>query len=98
MKGRPWQAFPQERSFDDYPYHPICKTCGTAFDGKCATCKIRLYNRPKLKDPPLLFCGECGNIARKYRCSGCKEEYYCNRKCQLKHWPVHKKDCKKNSF
>ena len=27
------------------------------------------------------------------RCSECRTALYCNRTCQLKHWPVHKNIC-----
>ena len=27
------------------------------------------------------------------RCSKCRTALYCNRDCQLKHWPVHKNSC-----
>jgi hypothetical protein len=27
------------------------------------------------------------------RCSKCRTALYCSRKCQLKHWPVHKNTC-----
>ena len=27
------------------------------------------------------------------RCSKCRTALYCNRECQLKHWPVHKNIC-----
>uniref|UniRef100_A0A3Q2PW12 Zinc finger MYND domain-containing protein 10 n=1 Tax=Fundulus heteroclitus TaxID=8078 RepID=A0A3Q2PW12_FUNHE len=37
-------------------------------------------------------CGSCGKEASK-RCSRCLGEWYCNRQCQVKHWPKHKKSC-----
>lgn len=37
-------------------------------------------------------CGSCGREATK-RCSRCQGEWYCNRECQVKHWPKHKKTC-----
>uniref|UniRef100_A0A3Q2CIN1 Zinc finger MYND domain-containing protein 10 n=1 Tax=Cyprinodon variegatus TaxID=28743 RepID=A0A3Q2CIN1_CYPVA len=37
-------------------------------------------------------CGSCGKEASK-RCSRCQIEWYCNRPCQVKHWPKHKKAC-----
>ncbi|XP_038135980.1 zinc finger MYND domain-containing protein 10 [Cyprinodon tularosa] len=37
-------------------------------------------------------CGSCGKEASK-RCSRCQIEWYCNRSCQVKHWPKHKKAC-----
>ncbi|XP_060899033.1 zinc finger MYND domain-containing protein 10 [Labrus mixtus] len=37
-------------------------------------------------------CGSCGKEATK-RCSRCQGEWYCQRECQVKHWPKHKKAC-----
>lgn len=37
-------------------------------------------------------CGSCGREATK-RCSRCQGEWYCNRECQVKQWPKHKKAC-----
>ncbi|XP_063072548.1 zinc finger MYND domain-containing protein 10 [Engraulis encrasicolus] len=37
-------------------------------------------------------CGLCGAEATK-RCSRCQGEWYCNRECQVKHWPKHKPAC-----
>lgn len=37
-------------------------------------------------------CGSCGAEATK-RCSRCQGEWYCNRECQVKHWPKHKSAC-----
>ncbi|XP_051983508.1 zinc finger MYND domain-containing protein 10 isoform X1 [Xyrauchen texanus] len=38
-------------------------------------------------------CGVCGAMGAK-RCSRCQGEWYCNRECQVKHWPKHKPACK----
>ncbi|XP_058646326.1 zinc finger MYND domain-containing protein 10 isoform X2 [Onychostoma macrolepis] len=38
-------------------------------------------------------CGACGRTGAK-RCSRCQGEWYCNRECQVKHWPKHKPACK----
>ncbi|XP_051558330.1 zinc finger MYND domain-containing protein 10 isoform X2 [Myxocyprinus asiaticus] len=38
-------------------------------------------------------CGACGAMGVK-RCSRCQGEWYCNRECQVKHWPKHKPACK----
>ncbi|XP_059407831.1 zinc finger MYND domain-containing protein 10 isoform X2 [Carassius carassius] len=38
-------------------------------------------------------CGACGRVGAK-RCSRCQGEWYCNRECQVKHWPKHKPACK----
>eukprot|EP00062_Callorhinchus_milii_P006296 gi/632946850/ref/XP_007888762.1/ PREDICTED: zinc finger MYND domain-containing protein 10 [Callorhinchus milii] len=37
-------------------------------------------------------CALCGAEAAK-RCSRCQNEWYCQRQCQVKHWPKHKKAC-----
>ncbi|XP_066522295.1 zinc finger MYND domain-containing protein 10 [Hoplias malabaricus] len=37
-------------------------------------------------------CGTCGAEGVK-RCSRCRGEWYCNRECQVKHWPKHKLAC-----
>ncbi|KAI5628436.1 zinc finger MYND domain-containing protein 10, partial [Silurus asotus] len=37
-------------------------------------------------------CGACGAVGAK-RCSRCQGEWYCNRECQVKHWPKHKPAC-----
>ena len=42
-----------------------------------------------------LFCGFCGAVqdAEKIlKCSRCRSVYYCNRKCQKKHWKKEHKD------
>ena len=39
--------------------------------------------------PPCACC--CGES--KARCSRCGAAYYCGRKCQLEHWPLHKGAC-----
>ncbi|KAJ8047698.1 Zinc finger MYND domain-containing protein 10 [Holothuria leucospilota] len=43
-----------------------------------------------LSDPPK--CALCGDAASK-RCSRCKNEWYCGRECQVKHWSKHKAVC-----
>ncbi|EEB12756.1 zinc finger protein MYND domain-containing protein, putative [Pediculus humanus corporis] len=37
-------------------------------------------------------CSNCGDAACK-RCSGCKNEWYCGRECQVKRWSKHKMVC-----
>ncbi|PIK56282.1 putative zinc finger MYND domain-containing protein 10 [Apostichopus japonicus] len=43
-----------------------------------------------MSDPPK--CALCGDAASK-RCSRCKNEWYCGRECQVKHWSKHKIAC-----
>ncbi|KAI9338231.1 hypothetical protein BDR26DRAFT_919504 [Obelidium mucronatum] len=42
-----------------------------------------------LEDPK---CGKCGRPAEN-RCSKCKSEWYCGRKCQVESWKKHKAIC-----
>lgn len=37
-------------------------------------------------------CAKCGAVATK-RCSRCKNEWYCGRKCQVESWAAHKPLC-----
>merc|ERR1712070_206586 len=38
------------------------------------------------------FCAYCRADASE-RCSRCKQEWYCSRECQVKHWKQHKAIC-----
>eukprot|EP00942_MAST-04A_sp_MAST-4A-sp1_P003552 g3552.t1 len=40
------------------------------------------------------LCIQCSNPGKK-RCARCRLVNYCSRECQEKHWPLHKKQCKK---
>jgi hypothetical protein len=43
-----------------------------------------------------LSCAGCGVLAPDLKqCGKCKLAYFCNRECQLKYWPVHKRCCSK---
>lgn len=44
------------------------------------------------------WCLNCGNKNAQNRCSGCKSVYFCNRQCQKKCWPIHKKHCQRDLF
>ena len=41
-------------------------------------------------------CASCNRtfVEKGSTCSACMKVSYCNKKCQLKHWKEHKKDCK----
>lgn len=40
------------------------------------------------------YCSECGKLDPRNRCVVCKTAHYCDKDCQLKNWPIHKKTCK----
>lgn len=47
-----------------------------------------------------ILCSACGkktsaeNFSTIWKCSRCKLAYYCDKKCQMADWPVHKLHCK----
>jgi len=44
----------------------------------------------------VVHCKTCKSTTTELkRCKGCDSVYYCNRECQKKNWPLHKKDCRK---
>jgi len=49
----------------------------------CSCCK-------KLWEPP----ASAGEEVKLLTCGGCKQTYYCDKKCQTANWKVHKKNCK----
>lgn len=40
-------------------------------------------------------CKMCSQKGVTGVCIKCKKVYYCSKECQVKHWPIHKKICKK---
>lgn len=38
-------------------------------------------------------CGLCGSEASK-KCSACRQESYCSKEHQQKHWKIHKSACR----
>jgi len=43
-------------------------------------------------------CGDEEELCGDYkRCVACGKAYYCSRPCQVKHWKMHKPDCKKKT-
>lgn len=39
-------------------------------------------------------CASCGTVAATKHCVACNAVHYCNRECQLAHWPQHKRACR----
>ncbi|KAF7359228.1 Zinc finger MYND domain-containing protein 10 [Mycena sanguinolenta] len=42
-----------------------------------------------------MVCGKCGNTSGVLKCGRCRIMTYCNRDCQIAHWPEHKIRCQK---
>ncbi len=46
-------------------------------------------------DKQIRKCDNCQQIKKIKTCAWCKKAYYCSKECQVQHWKVHKKLCKK---
>ena len=53
--------------------------------------EIFICKQIKLKNT--MVCAVCQIEADK-KCTGCNEDVYCGKEHQIKHWPIHKNDCK----
>ena len=41
-------------------------------------------------------CAGCGTKEIRFQCADCSK-FYCSRECQVRHWPIHKKECRDRS-
>jgi hypothetical protein len=41
--------------------------------------------------------GPAKALVKMLRCSGCKQAYYCSKKCQKDHWQLHGKECRQRA-
>jgi len=57
--------------------------------------ELQAKTKEYLAKKPRRTCASCNLSHYEMKaCSRCKSVYYCNRKCQVAHWPVHKTSCK----
>jgi hypothetical protein len=52
-----------------------------------------LEKKNKKSKKSILVCAVCLTHTTN-RCDRCKKVFYCTRECQLKHWKLHKKNCR----
>ena len=52
-----------------------------------------LEKKNKKSKESILVCAVCLTHTTN-RCDRCKKVFYCTRECQLKHWKLHKKNCR----
>ena len=60
-------------------------------------CLKQKYNEEYKPQPKINFCNYCREHSEDSKimlCSKCGMTQYCSKKCQVDHWPEHKKDCK----
>lgn len=62
------------------------RNCETPHLGKVNRSPNSLYN---------LACSNCGATGPKFKCLGCEMVFYCDERCQEKHWNVHVQWCPK---
>ncbi|XP_076632320.1 uncharacterized protein LOC143347205 [Colletes latitarsis] len=67
------------------PGNPL-RNCKTPHLGKVNRSPNSLHN---------LSCSNCGVIGPKFKCLGCEMIFYCDERCQEKHWGVHMQWCPK---
>ena len=61
------------------------------------SCLKQKYKEEYKPQPKINFCGYCREHKEDSKimlCSKCGFTQYCSKKCQVDHWPEHKKDCK----
>ena len=49
-------------------------------------------------EPPKMKCNFCNRSGHLKMCKRCKKAGYCDRECQAKHWPMHKKTCRMSAM
>lgn len=68
------------------------KAIDASHEQMIATAELRKRMAPEYKTKCSYCSAPTGN-KKLLTCSRCKLSYYCNRDCQMKHWPEHKKNC-----
>ena len=71
-----------------------------AVQHKCPYCNkpanlMGTIKKYKTDDLDNHHCSSCDKEKCTLTCSTCKNDYYCSKECQAKHWPTHKATCKK---
>ncbi|CAL7950301.1 unnamed protein product [Xylocopa violacea] len=61
---------------------------------KCETPHLGKVNRSP-NSSYNFTCSNCGTNGPKFKCLGCEMAFYCNERCQEKHWYVHVQKCPK---
>lgn len=62
------------------------RNCETPHLGKVNRSPNSLHN---------FACSNCGIIGPKFKCLGCEMAFYCDERCQEKHWDIHVQRCPK---
>ena len=66
-----------------------------ADSGKDLLRDYKLYNFVPVYDK---WCLYCDKKDVKMRCQGCSAVFFCDKECQKKAWPIHKKHCGRKLF
>lgn len=60
----------------------------------CETPHLGKVNRT-LETTNNLECSNCGLIGSMFKCLGCEAAFYCDERCQTRHWSIHVEKCPK---
>jgi hypothetical protein len=83
------QASPSYYSTETHNFDPVPDPPGTELS-------VQYPLDMAVRSHATLSCAHCGaNSPDVKQCGKCKLAYFCNRKCQTKHWPLHKRCCSK---
>ncbi|KAL0104837.1 hypothetical protein PUN28_016467 [Cardiocondyla obscurior] len=60
----------------------------------CETPNLGKVNRT-LETASILECSNCGLVGSMFKCLGCETAFYCDERCQTRHWSIHVEKCPK---
>lgn len=60
----------------------------------CDTPHLGKVNRT-LETTSNLKCSNCGMTGSMFKCLGCETTFYCDERCQIRHWSIHVEKCPK---
>lgn len=60
----------------------------------CETPHLGKVNRT-LETTNTLECSNCGLAGSMFKCLGCETAFYCDERCQTRHWSIHVEKCPK---
>lgn len=70
------------------------KELGRKESRNCETPHLGKVNRT-LETTNNLECSNCGHIGSMFKCLGCETAFYCDERCQARHWSIHVEKCPK---
>lgn len=72
----------------------LSKESVTKDNRHCETPHLGIVNHT-LETKNKLECSNCGLIGSMFKCLGCETAFYCDERCQTRHWSIHVEKCPK---